>query len=119
MTAPWRETVASFDAAFQATPLGVALVSAGEQSFGRFLHVNPALCRLTGYSADHLLSIGFQAITHPDDIERGVAIAQSAAHGELSGFEVEKRTSTPTAMSCGCVSSHRSSRTRAVRRHTS
>lgn len=91
MREPWQETMGSFRAAFQAAPLGVALISADEPSFGRFLDVNPALCAITGYTADHLLSVRFQAITHPDDVQRGVDLARRATSGEVPAFELEKR----------------------------
>lgn len=35
---------------------------------GRFSDVNPAFCAMLGYSAEELLEMTFQDITHPDDL---------------------------------------------------
>ncbi len=88
---PWLQQMGSFRAVFGAAPIGVAVVSAEPGSFGRFLAVNPALCAITGYPAEHLLSIDFQALTHPDDLEVGLALTRRAMAGEVSSFEVHKR----------------------------
>lgn len=37
--------------AFEDAPIGIALISVDPESEGRFLRVNPALCRLTGYTS--------------------------------------------------------------------
>ena len=37
---------------------------------GRFLRVNPAFCRMLGYSPEELGSLGYDDITHPDDLQR-------------------------------------------------
>ncbi len=49
---------------FNDSPLAIALAS-GEHR--RFVQVNPALCRLTGRSADDLLGRPWIDIVHPDD----------------------------------------------------
>lgn len=48
---------------FRAAPIGMAVAAAD----GRFLHVNRALCELTGYTEAELLKLSAQALTHPDD----------------------------------------------------
>ena len=37
---------------------------------GRFLRVNPALCRMLGYPPERLTELGYDDITHPDDLQR-------------------------------------------------
>lgn len=72
---------------FEQSPLGMALVGLDFS----FLRVNEALCRITGYSAEELLSRGFPAITHPDDLEADLAQAHRLAAGEISQYTLEKR----------------------------
>jgi two-component system sensor histidine kinase/response regulator len=91
LTDSWEEIVRNFRTAFRAAPVGMALISADPGSFGRFLDVNPALCRITGYSAEQLRSVDFQALTHPDDLPAGLALGERVRSGELPGFEIEKR----------------------------
>jgi PAS domain S-box-containing protein len=52
-----------FRSAMHYSPIGMALVSTS----GEYLEVNPALCAILGYSVEELLSMGFDAVTHPDD----------------------------------------------------
>ena len=37
---------------------------------GRFLRVNPAFCRMLGYSAEQLSGLGYDDVTHADDLKR-------------------------------------------------
>ena len=64
MTPPVPDT-RLFSAAFTHSQVGMALVGL----HGHWLEVNPALCRILGYSRGELLSTTFQALTHPEDLE--------------------------------------------------
>jgi PAS domain S-box-containing protein len=65
-------TAAAHDARFRLTfensPLGLALSSVDERTFGRYLQTNPALTAITGYSAEELLRMSFHDLQHPDDV---------------------------------------------------
>lgn len=58
-----------FSSAFEFAAIGMTLVS----TTGAFLKVNQALCNLLGYSAEELMALTFQAITHPDDLAADLA----------------------------------------------
>jgi diguanylate cyclase (GGDEF)-like protein/PAS domain S-box-containing protein len=58
-----------FRTAFEQAPIGMGIVAPD----GRYLRVNEALCRITGYSAEELLQTTCDAITHPDDVAGGAA----------------------------------------------
>jgi len=58
---------------------------------GRFLEVNRAFCRMTGYTEAELLASDFQTITHPDDQELSVGFLRRMVHKEIPGFVTEKR----------------------------
>ncbi len=73
--------------AFEHAASGMALVS-GQ---GRFLRINESFSRITGYSVQKLLSITFQDITHPEDLDRDVGYLQQMVAGEIKYYELEKR----------------------------
>ncbi|WP_427161358.1 PAS domain S-box protein [Aliinostoc sp. HNIBRCY26] len=78
---------ALFRAMFDQAALGIALISLD----GQFLQVNPALCRLTGYSDEELIQMRFQDITHPDDLANDWNHAQRVLTQEISSYSLEKR----------------------------
>lgn len=82
-----RESQARFGAAFQNAAIGMALVAPD----GRWLKVNRSLCRLVGYEEDELLSLSFQDITHPDDLDADLSQVQRMLGGEIETYEMEKR----------------------------
>lgn len=82
-----RESEALFRRMFDLAPIGAAVVSLDF----RFLMVNEALCRITGYSAEELTSRSFVDITHPDDVEADVAQALSLKAGEIDLYDMDKR----------------------------
>jgi len=58
---------------------------------GRFLAVNEAFCRITGYSADELCSLDYQSITHPDDLSENLRLASRLFSGETEFIVMQKR----------------------------
>ncbi len=63
-----RASEARFRDTFEYAPHGIMLISVDSETLGRFLEVNPALCRLTGYSSDQLVTMRVADVTHPDDV---------------------------------------------------
>ncbi|TPG41854.1 PAS domain S-box protein [Roseomonas nepalensis] len=61
---------------------------------GRFIFVNDQYCALVGRSRDELLSLGMQALTHPEDLPPNQTQFESLARGGRS-FEVVKRYLRP------------------------
>ena len=82
-----RQSEERFRSAAEFSAIGMALVSLD----GRWLSVNPALCRILGYSEHELLTKTFQEITHADDLALDVAKAAEMAAGQLPTYQVEKR----------------------------
>ncbi|WP_316168134.1 MULTISPECIES: EAL domain-containing protein [unclassified Bradyrhizobium] len=78
---------ARFRSAFESAGHGMALVDLN----GRFIKVNAAYCRITGYSEDELLTRSFADITHPDDRAENVKNARRLHAGEIPVYETEKR----------------------------
>jgi PAS domain S-box-containing protein len=60
-----RVSEARFRSTFERGPSGIAEISVD----GRFVHVNPALCQILGYSAEQLSAMTLADVCHPDDEE--------------------------------------------------
>jgi PAS domain S-box-containing protein len=75
------------DSAFKYAAIGMTFVSPE----GKFLRVNPALCKMLGYSREELLSKTFQDITHPDDLDRDVEYVRQMLDGEIDTYQMDKR----------------------------
>jgi PAS domain S-box-containing protein len=73
--------------AFDYSPIGISLVSIT----GEYIKVNPYYCNLLGYTKTELLSMKFQDITHPDDLETDLKGFQKMMAGEIQSFQLEKR----------------------------
>ena len=69
------------------TTIGMAMTDV----HGRFLWVNPAFSRITGYSSSELASVTFFDITHPDDLPRTRAEVDRALADAHVSFVIEKR----------------------------
>ena len=76
-----------FQATFQHAPVGIAHVALD----GSFLTANPRFEEITGYPAAMLMRLGFQQITHPDDLDADVALLGRLHRGELQRYTLEKR----------------------------
>ena len=82
-----REVEKRFRQAFDAAPIGMALVALD----GRWLQVNRALSEIVGYSPEELLRTNFQAITYPDDLDADLARVAQLINGDIPDYEMEKR----------------------------
>ncbi len=86
-----RAAEETFRYTFEGAAVGVAKVGTD----GRFLTVNPALCRLLGRSRGELMSLTFQDITHPDDLAIDLNYVQRALAGEIDSYTLDKRYLKP------------------------
>lgn len=82
-----RSSEEEFRLAFANAPIGISLVAPN----GQFLKVNQGYCQLLGYSEAELLSLSFQQITHPADLEADLAGFERLLAGEIDTFQLEKR----------------------------
>jgi diguanylate cyclase (GGDEF)-like protein/PAS domain S-box-containing protein len=76
-----------FRSAFDDAGIGMAIVSLE----GRWLRANRALAELTGYPQDQLVGMGFEDITHPDDLLKDFNALQEMIEGVRDRFQTEKR----------------------------
>jgi PAS domain S-box-containing protein len=82
-----RESEELYRTTFQLAGVGVAHVS----SDGRWVRVNQKLCDIVGYSEQELLKMAFQDVTHPVDVDTGVAAIEELRNGKLDKYSAEKR----------------------------
>ncbi len=82
---------ARFELALLHAPIGIALVDLD----GAFLHTNPAFCDLMGRSAEELSQVGFQVVTHPDDLDRDLELVGECIAGRRDGYQMDKRYRRP------------------------
>jgi PAS domain S-box-containing protein len=82
-----RQSEDQFRKSFDVASVGMALLAPD----GRWLRVNPTLCRMLGYSETEMLAMSFQAITHPDDLEYCVSVVDSVLEGKVQDCHLEKR----------------------------
>jgi diguanylate cyclase (GGDEF)-like protein/PAS domain S-box-containing protein len=74
--------------AFSEAPIGMAVLSPE----GRYLQVNRALARITGYEEWELLSLPSAGeLTHPEDRSADVRAGAAMRAGEIRTYDVEKR----------------------------
>lgn len=85
---------ASFRETFDSAVIGIAHVALD----GRWLRVNPALCRITGYLADELTGTKFAHAAHPDDaaasLDRIVRAVSGATAIVTPGQRYQRRDGT-------------------------
>jgi PAS domain S-box-containing protein len=86
-TAQLRASESRFRAIYEQAGIGVALGDAE----GRLIQVNPAYCRIVGYSPDELSGAFFTEHTYPEDREAEMALFGELMAGTRDYFTIEKR----------------------------
>jgi PAS domain S-box-containing protein len=82
-----KDSMDTFAGAFMHSGVGIALRSPQ----GKWLDVNNALCEITGYSREELLSKTFEDITHPDDVAGDHEAMKRILAKEIDSYTREKR----------------------------
>ena len=82
-----RASEEQFRATFEHAAIGIVHVGLDH----RWLRVNPAMCRLTGYSAAELTTKVFTELTHPDDLANNLDKLNRVLAGDLPYYTIEKR----------------------------
>ncbi|MFQ5457512.1 MAG: PAS domain S-box protein, partial [Myxococcota bacterium] len=82
-----RENVARFRKVFDEGPLGMAIIGLDFS----FLSVNRTLCDMLGYTEREMEGLKFPDVTHPDDVDKDVSLAEKVFRGEIPHYAIEKR----------------------------
>ena len=83
-----RQTDEQFRSVFDLASVGIAQA---DPHTGRWLRLNREMSRITGYSAEELLSMNLRDITHPDDRQADWEAFQRVVRGEIPRYRLEKR----------------------------
>jgi len=76
-----------FRSIFDHSPVGIGIAGPDR----RYQKVNPAMCRMLGYSEAELLGKHFADITHPDDVDLNIHNIEAMSAGAVGNFAIEKR----------------------------
>lgn len=76
-----------FRATFEQVAVGMAHVGLD----GSWLRVNSRLCEITGYARAEILGMGFDGLTHPDDLQSDTRALAEFVAGERETYTAEKR----------------------------
>jgi len=77
----------AFEGAFSHAPIGMVLVDMS----GRMLHVNEALCRITGYTDAQIRARAFRDLSDPHDADIEAPQIRDLLEGRVPVYHVEKR----------------------------
>ncbi len=78
--------------AFEGSATGMAMIGLSPPDTGRYLRVNDAYCRITGYPREHLLAGSAGDLVDPDEREQVREMLGRAAAGErTSAYRAERR----------------------------
>ncbi len=82
-----RESEERWRAFYEHAGIGIAQLSLE----GRFLRVNPQLCKTLGYSSKTMLCRTFQELTHPEDLEINLRLLNELVANTRPCVSMEKR----------------------------
>lgn len=86
-TAELEHATKAFRSTFEQASVGIAHVSPS----GAWLRVNQLLCDIVGYSKEELLSLTFQDITYPEDLDTDLKLMYSLLAGQIPSYSMDKR----------------------------
>ena len=82
-----KQNEQNFRAVFERSPIGIGIAGPDR----RYRMVNPAFCRMLGYSEAELVGMSFTDVTHPDDVKLNLWNIEGLTTGEASHSAMEKR----------------------------
>lgn len=82
-----RVSEEQFRGAFEYSAIGMALFTID----GRCKKANQSLCDMLGYTEAELIQLGFEDITHPDDLPRNIELLKQLTDGVSDSYHMEKR----------------------------
>ncbi|MFT5657011.1 MAG: diguanylate cyclase (GGDEF)-like protein/PAS domain S-box-containing protein, partial [Gammaproteobacteria bacterium] len=83
-----RLTESRFKTMFMSAPVGMLLA---DLNTSNLLDVNPAYTKIVGRSVDEIGKLGWQAMTHPDDLKENKHHLEQLRQGKVSQFKMLKR----------------------------
>jgi len=87
-----KATESRFRTMFMSAPVGMLLV---DLKTTNLLEINPAYTRIVGRSVEEIKKIGWQKITHPDDLAENTHNLKQLQEGNIVHFKMVKRFIKP------------------------
>ena len=87
-----RESEKRFRAIFDQAPLGIGLL---DSHMGHFVRLNSRYCEIAGRTEEEMLSLDYQSITHPDDLQLCLEHVARLVEGKVRSCGWEKRYVRP------------------------
>ncbi|MDX9825609.1 MAG: EAL domain-containing protein [Sphaerochaeta sp.] len=87
-----------FNAIFWQAPMGISIshgIGPIDGPINEVFRVNPRFEEITGWTSEELKSLGWAAITHPDDLEADLEQFRRLQAGEISSYSLQKRYIKP------------------------
>ena len=82
-----KKLMTDFQNTFEMAAVGVAHVSLD----GTWIKVNNKVCDILGYNREQLLSLTFQDITYPEDLDLDLENVSALISGKIDEYDMEKR----------------------------
>lgn len=89
------EHMLTFDMIFNQAPIGIAIIQELKNSDKPVIRVNPMFEKITGITGEELERTGWEAITHPDDLEEELKNYTKLRAGEIDMYRMDKRYIRP------------------------
>jgi PAS domain S-box-containing protein len=78
---------ALFEHVYKNAPIGIALISMER----KWMSVNPAVCKMFGYTADEITALSAEDFTSPDHSDPTARFKKELLDGTISSYEIEKK----------------------------
>jgi PAS domain S-box-containing protein len=89
----------TFETIFQQAPIGIVITHSSEvfSSADRcnLVSINPVFEQICGRTKDEIITLGWEAITHPDDVEKSMEYYKKLEAGEINSYWIQKRYVKP------------------------
>lgn len=83
---------------FSQVPVGIAIsynMDPVSAQMNTHFSVNPAFEQISGRTREELMSLGWAAITHPDDLAENVSLYKRMKAGDIQNYQMDKRFIRP------------------------
>lgn len=89
------ETTLTFDLIFNQAPIGIAITHGSLRSDEPVVIVNPVFEKIIGRTKEEFIRLGWEKITHPDDLEEDIRNFKRLQSGEIKMYSMDKRYIKP------------------------
>lgn len=90
-----HEQALTYELLFNQAPIGIAITHEQKYSDKPVIKVNPVFEQITGRTKEELTHLGWEKITHPDDLEEDMKSFLRIKSGEINMYSMDKRYIKP------------------------